>query len=284
MTPSVRPSRGAPAAAAFVALLCGAASPAQAPKAAEAFERAAPKEHGLSALDAVFPDLARALDVRDPAAGAAYEARLREIERELKLWETVRLYAKQGRIVELADLRPSRLKDGAADVATERAAAEAAKRAFEERTARMDAARRAAPRADAPAKAPAGHGSALLDVVVEAPPLNAVRAPAARPTSRPSADPAALSKALYEAGDAQGAVDALAQLPEASLTPELLYRRARAYDRLRRTAEARAAYAATAKADPEGFYGRQARWMLDVANRLETVRVASEPSAKGDAK
>jgi tetratricopeptide (TPR) repeat protein len=259
----------------FLLLLAGVVA-AQAPE-RRAFDRAAPREDAIASLHEVFPDLAARLAVRDRGASPALESRLEAIDRELKLWETVRRYAAEGRIVELDDLAPTKLANGSiADLPAERAATEAARRKLSERLAHVETARKAAPSADAPAKAPVGHGRSLLELVVDAPPVAAKAAP--QPVVRATADPAGLSKALFEAGDFQGALDALAQLPETSRTPELRYRKARALEQLRRYDEAKTAYAETVQADPEGFYGRQAKWMLDLNAKFSTARGAGAPA------
>jgi hypothetical protein len=263
---------------------CALFAPAQGRK-SDPFEAVAPKGSALDALDALVPGLIDRLDVSDKASAPLLDARLGEIDRELKLWTTVHAYAKQGRIVELADLRPSRATDGLPiDAAAERALTAAAVRRLEAREREIAAARKAAPSDEAPAKAPTGHGLALLDVVVEAPPpATKKESTPSKYDARPVVDPAGLSKALYEAGDARGALDALALIPDAELSPEQLFRRARALDRLHRPDDAQAAFAEVVRADPEGFYGRQARWMLELSSKVKDAR-APLPKPKSGSK
>ena len=258
-----------------LAAVCGAAA-AQVPE-RNVFERAAPGEDAIASLNTLFPDLAARLSARDRGASPALENRLDAVDRELKLWETVRSYARQGRIVELDDLAPTRSKNATpADLTRERAETEASRRRLSERLERIETARKAAPPSDAPAKAPTGHGKSLLELVVDAPPVGAKTV--AKPVVRASADPAGLSKALFEAGDFQGAIEAIAQIAPAALNPEIRYRKARALEQLRRLDDAKTAYAETIRSDPEGFYGRQSKWMLDLNAKFSTARGASAPA------
>lgn len=266
--------------AAALAAACGAAQAPQKPaeERAHPFARD-PAKDDARLFDALFPETVARLDVKNRAAAPLLDARMAEIDREIRLWETLRTYARQGRTVELADLRPSKPRAGAAtDVAAERAETERARRTLEDRTSRAETARRALTDPSA-AKAPTAHGKAFLDVVFEPPPPPATPASAAakpKAPGRASLDPAGLSKALYEAGDLTGSLDAIAEIPEAKLDAEILYRKARALDRLRRGAEARIAYAAASKADPEGFFGRQARWMLELSGKTEAALAAKD--------
>ena len=268
-------SRHSPTFLALLTFVSGLAA-AQVPE-RRAFDRAAPREDARASLNDLCPDLAARLTVRDRGASPALENRLDAVDRELKLWETVRSYARQGRIVELDDLAPTKLNGATvADLARERTETEALRHRLAERLERIETARKAAPPADAPAKAPTGHGKSLLELVVDAPPVGAK--PVVKPVVRASADPAGLSKALFEAGDFQGSLEAIAQLPAAGTTPEIRYRKARALEQLRKFDEAKAAYADTIAADPDGFYGRQSKWMLDLNAKFSTARGAAAPA------
>ncbi|HYC78292.1 MAG TPA: hypothetical protein VEI02_11760 [Planctomycetota bacterium] len=248
-------------------------APAAEPAAArDPYERVAPSAD-LSLLDALWTDAAFRLDVRDQAVTPVLNGRLQEIGRETRLWETVLAYARQGRVVDLVDLRPTRLRD-AADLDAERKLTDDARARLADAERRAALARAAAPKQPETSRKPTGHGGALLDVVFEAPAVDPDARPA--PSPRLAVDAAGLSRALFEAGDFQGSLDALATLADDALTPELRYRRAKCLEKLRRP-DVRKAYEATVAADPEGFYGRQAKWMLELTVKTDA---ASAPLRK----
>lgn len=228
-------------------------------------------------IDDVLGDVLGRLQGLDKMSAQAAAGRLRESERELALYETLLKQVRGGLLVDVPKA------GGAGDPASPEAMAlerrkvdELARQVREAEAARQTA---AASRPALPAEKPRPSriADALLDVVVDVPATPAKTAGAAT-----ALDAEGLSRALFAAGDFAGTIDAVKQIPEATLTPADRYRRARSLDQLGRIAEAKAAYEAVVAADKDGPYGRQAAWMLKLARTREQVSGAlGKTDAKG---
>ncbi len=226
-------------------------------------------------VDELVGDALHHLQWVDRRSAKAISARLSETEVELRLLNGLLTRVQGGLLVDAPGTGRS-MED-----ATEAARAENVRRVEELRSRlalanEMKRAPVAAPtrtEAETPPKPTRATaiGSALLAVDLDVP-VTAPRAAESKPAPRAMAlDPKGLSRALYAAEDFSGALEAANQIPEDARTSEDRYRIARSLDRLDRWTEAKAAYEALAKADPEGHWGRQASWMLRIGGGRKGV-------------
>jgi hypothetical protein len=229
-------------------------------------------------IDEILGDTLGRLRGVDALSARAMAARLRESEAELRLYESLLKQVRAGLLVEvprigseIAGASPEALafeKKRVEELGRQlRDAEDAVKAVADSRPVRSPEDARSTTMADA-----------LLDVLVDVP-----KAPDARMATAHAADPANLSRALFQAGDYAGTLDALGQIPESSMTPEQRFCRARSLDQLGRIGEARAAYEAVVASEKDGAFGRQAAWMLKLAKTREQVagaigRSESRPS------
>jgi hypothetical protein len=220
-------------------------------------------------IDEILGDTVSRLRGVDALTARAAAGRLKETERELALYETLLRQVKSGLLVNVPGA------GAPAGPVTEEAVALERKKVAE-LAAQLEAAladvrsSESRPKTAPAAPKPSRMSDAMLDVVVEVP-----RSPeGSRAGVAPAADPAGLSRALFQAGDYAGTLDALAQIPDHQMTAERRYCRARSLDQLGRHAEARAAYEAVVAADKDGAVGKQAAWMLKLAKTREQVATA----------
>ena len=247
-----------------------AAAPAQSPPANDLLhdiDHVLGRGDRAPTIDEILGDVLSRVQGLDRMSAQAAAGRLRESERELALYETLLKQVRGGLLVEVP-----KAGGGTGEIASPESIAlerrkvdELARQLREAEAARRTAA--ASRPSQAPEKPrPSRIADAILDVVVDVPPASPRTAGGAA-----ALDPEGLARALFVAGDFAGTLDALAQIPEAKLLPEDRYRRARSLDQLGRIPEARAAYEAVVAAEKDGPWGRQAAWMLKLAQTREQV-------------
>jgi hypothetical protein len=95
---------------------------------------------------------------------------------------------------------------------------------------------------------------------------------ASRPSARPPVDPAGYARARYREGDFAEVASTVDAMDASARTVEILYLRARSAEKLGRRREAASGYEAVFKADPDGFWGGQAKWMLALDKKLAGSR------------
>jgi hypothetical protein len=196
----------------------------------------------------------------------AAAGRLRESQRELALYETLLKQVRGGLLVEVPKAGQPGDPVSPELIELERKKVDDLARQIRDVETGRKAAATSRPAAPAEKPRPTRTGDALLDVVVDVPAVPKSTAGVAA-----ALDPAGLSRALFQAGDYAGTLDAIAQIPEPELKPEDRYRRARSLDQLGRLPEARNAYEAVVASEKDGPYGRQAAWMLKLAQTREQV-------------
>ena len=194
-------------------------------------------------------------------------ARLRESERELKAVEGWLREVRGGVLVDvpLPPLpRASAVEVTALATALEnlRRECDGAKLLNEARVAPAAASRPVVAKATSLA-------DALLDVPVDVP---TPKSGMAIDAIKQAIDPDGLSRALFEAGDLEGCVVAINRVAVAERVPEMRYREARSLDRLGRFKDAEPVYKAVVAADKDGFWGRQAKWMLEFGSKRDAAK------------
>jgi tetratricopeptide (TPR) repeat protein len=217
-------------------------------------------------VDELLGDVLERIRTADALGARATVARLRENEAELRLYESLLKQVRAGLLVDVPKVGPPAPSPSPEAVALEKR--KVGELARQLRDAERDLKRAADSRPAKPAGEvrPTTMSDAILDVLVEVP-----SPPEGTNGLKPALDPRNLGRALFQAGDFAGALEALKQVPEDQLTPEDRFRRARALDQLGRIGEARAAYEAVAAAEKDGAFGRQAAWMLKLARTREQV-------------
>jgi hypothetical protein len=216
-------------------------------------------------IDEILGDTLGRLRGIDAISARAAAGRLRETESELRLYETLLKQVRSGLLVEIPMIRVPATAPSAAEVALETKRVQQLARQLHDAESEAKPVAESRPRRPAEDLRASTLSDALLDVLVEVP-----KAPE-KSARHAALDPANLSRALFQAGDFAGTLEALDQIPAEKLTPEQRFRRARALDQLGRLAEARAAYEAVVASERDGAFGRQAAWMLKLARTREQV-------------
>lgn len=218
-------------------------------------------------IDQLLGDTLSRLREIDRRSAFALAARLRESERELEAVERRLRDVRGGILVDLP--LPPLPRASESDVAAESRALETLRRDLDGARLLKDAKQAPAAKRKGPTSPATASADALLDVPVDVP---TPKSGMAGDDIKGALDPEGLSRALFEAGDLEGCVAAIARIPSDRRSTETRYREARALDRLGRWKDAEPVYRAVATADKDGFWGRQAKWMLDFGGKRDATQ------------
>lgn len=225
-------------------------------------------------LQEIFGDIGVMLKSADKSKVKVMEARLAETEEEIRHLENLQSALERGIIVDMPEVLKQRLDAGASESSLKQEETQVAELQAKERLLRARRTRLANERSRgeiAKVRRPTRFGAAALDVALEVPepPKSGV---GSEERIADAVDKVALAKALYFAEDYAGALKAFQRVLAKERTAEITFRMARCHDKLGRWKEAEELYVATQGDDPQGHWGNQAKWSLDLGKQRERIR------------